>query len=91
MPAATYRGEYLHHGLPEMAAAYLFYICRNHPFVDGNKRAALATALTFLWLNGPRLGANEDELTELVMVVAAGKTGKPEIAVFLKQHVRRRR
>lgn len=91
MPAATYRGEYLHHGLPEMAAAYLFHIRRNHPFVDGNKRAALATALTFLWLNGLRLGASEDELTELVMAVAAGKAGKPEIAVFLKQHGRRRR
>ena len=91
MPAATYQGAYLHQGLPEMAAAYLFHICRNHPFVDGNKRVALAAALTFLWLNGLRVRATEDELTELVMGVAAGRTGKPEVAVFLKQHTRRRR
>jgi death-on-curing protein len=90
MPAATYRGEYLHEGLPEMAAAYLFHICRNHPFVDGNKRASLAAALTFLWLNGLRVRATEDELTELVIGVAAGRTGKPEVAVFLKKHARAR-
>lgn len=90
MPAATYRGEYLHQGLPEMAAAYLFHICRNHPFIDGNKRASLAAALTFLWLNRMSVKASEDELTELVMGVAAGTIGKPEVAVFLKQHARRR-
>jgi death-on-curing protein len=90
MPAATYRGEYLHQGLPEMAAAYLFHICRNHPFIDGNKRASLAAALTFLWLNRMSVKASEDELTELVLGVAAGTIGKPEVAVFLKQHARRR-
>ena len=91
MPAATYRGEYLHQGLPEMAAAYLFHICRNHPFIDGNQRASLAAALTFLWLNRMSVKASEDELTELVMGVAAGRIGKPEVAVFLKHHARRRR
>ena len=90
MPAATYRGEYLHRELPEMAAAYLFHICRNHPFIDGNKRASLAAALTFLWLNRMRVKASEDELAELVMGVAAGMIGKPEVAVFLKRHARRR-
>jgi death-on-curing protein len=90
MPAATYRGEYLHQGLPEMAAAYLFHICRNHPFIDGNKRASLAAALTFLWLNRMSVKASEDELTDLVMGVAAGTIGKPEVAVFLKQRARRR-
>ena len=91
MAAATYRGEYLHEGLPEMAAAYLFHLRRNHPLVDGNKRVSLAAALTFLWLNGSRVMAGEDELTELVMGVAAGRTGKAEVAVFLKRHARRRR
>ncbi len=90
MPAATYRGEYLHQGPAEMAAAYLFHICRNHPFIDGNKRASLAAALTFLWLNRMRVKSSEDELAELVMGVAAGMIGKPEVAVFLKQHARRR-
>jgi death-on-curing protein len=91
MPAATYRGEFLHQGLHEMAAAYLFHICRNHAFVDGNKRASLAAALTFLRLNGRRVRATEDQLTDLVTGVAAGRTGKPEVAVFLKHHIRRRR
>src|SRR5207245_8659557 len=91
MPAATYRGESLHQGLPEMAAAYLFHICRNHPFSDGNKRASLAAALTFLWLNGMSVKASEDALTGLVMDVSACRIGKPEVAVFLKQHARRRR
>jgi death on curing protein len=45
-------GEPLLTGPVEIAAAYLFYLCRNHPFVDGNKRAALATCLVFLSENG---------------------------------------
>jgi len=47
-----------------MAAAYLFHICRNHPFIDGNKRASLGAALTFLWLNRMHVKASEDEITE---------------------------
>ncbi|PYQ07590.1 MAG: hypothetical protein DMF83_08970 [Acidobacteria bacterium] len=74
-----------------MAAAYLFHICRNHPFIDGNKRASLGAALTFLWLNRMHVKASEDEITELVMGLAASKIGKPEVAVFLKHHARRRR
>jgi len=46
--AATFGGRLLHQSLFEMAAAYLFYLAQNHPFVDGNKRTALASALTFL-------------------------------------------
>jgi death-on-curing protein len=69
---------------------YLFHVCRNHPFIDGNKRASLAAALTFLWLNRMRFKASEDELTELVMGVAAGRIGKPEVAVLLTQRTRRR-
>ena len=45
-------GKYLHKDLYEQAAACVFHICQNHPFVDGNKRTALATALVFLALNG---------------------------------------
>jgi death-on-curing protein len=73
MPQASFGGVYLHNSLAEMAAAYLFHLARNHPFLDGNKRAALASALAFLWLNDEHLEADEDELTELVMGVAAGR------------------
>lgn len=82
-PSVTYAGAFLHPTLPEMAAAYLFHIARNHPFVDGNKRTALMAALVFLWLNDQRIRASEDELVDLVVGVAAGKVSKPEVAVFL--------
>jgi death on curing protein len=70
-----------------MAAAYLFHLAQNHPFVDGNKRAALAVALAFIWLNDRRLEAGEDELTELVMGIAGGRVGKSEAAVFIGARV----
>jgi len=55
MPATTFDGEYLHPSVFEMAAAYLFHLARNHPFVDGSRRMALMSALVFLGLSGERL------------------------------------
>ena len=91
MPEATFDGAFLHPSLAEMAAAYLFHISRNHPFVDGNKRTALASALAFLQLNGMRLAATEDELVELSLGVAAGRTTKADAAVFFQGHLVRPR
>jgi len=91
MPEASFGGVYLHTSLAEMAAAYLFHVARNHPFLDGNKRTALAAALAFLWLNGRRLEAGEDELTQLVTGTAAGHVGKADVAVFINAHLRRAR
>lgn len=85
-PRATFGGTLLHESLFEMAAAYLYHLARNHPFVDGNKRTALAAALAFLWLNDHELEAGEDELTELVLGVAAGSVSKAQVAVFLEEH-----
>ena len=53
-PQAGFSSEFLHASIPAMAAAYLFHICRNHPFVDGNKRVAASAAITFLTI-GNRL------------------------------------
>jgi death on curing protein len=89
MPEASLGGKYLHPSLPEMAAAYLFHMARNHPFVDGNKRAALASALAFLWLNRQWLEAEEDALTGLVIGVAEGRVGKAEAAEFIRARLRR--
>ena len=83
MPQASFDGVYLHTSLAEMAAAYLFHLAQNHPFVDGNRRTALAAALAFIWMNGRRLEAGADELTDLVMGIAAGRVGKSEAAVFI--------
>jgi len=55
MPAASFDGAYLHNSIAAMAAAYLFHICQNHAFVDGNKRAGANAAITFLLLNGYEL------------------------------------
>jgi len=51
MPATSFGGQYVHADLAEMAAAYLFHLNKNHPFIDGNKRTATAAALVFLKLN----------------------------------------
>lgn len=59
-----------------MAAAYLFHTCQNHPFVDGNKRAGANTAITFLPINDWSPDFSEDELVDLVLSVASGKTSK---------------
>jgi death-on-curing protein len=88
MPEATFSGEDLHPTLHEKAAAYLFHVVKNHPFVDGNKRAGLAVCLVFLALNGRRVRATDDDLVDLVLGVAKGELGKPDVAVFLKARSR---
>jgi death-on-curing protein len=86
MPAAAFGGEMLHPSLHEQAAAYLFHLVKNHPFVDGNKRVGLACCLTFLRLNELRIDATDDALVELVFGVAEGHLSKADAAVFLRQH-----
>jgi death on curing protein len=90
IPAAGFGGEYLHNDVYEMAAAYLFHIIRNHPFVDGNKRTGMVSALVFLILNGIELFADENSLESLVISIAEGKTGKSEIAQFFRDNSRPR-
>ncbi len=85
---ATFGGSFLHETLFEMAAAYLFHVCRNHPFVDGNKRTGIAAALTFLEMNGIEIEADEDEVYDLVIGVAMGNVTKAEAAVFFQQQAR---
>ncbi len=88
MPEAAFGSDYLHGTLPEMASAYLYHLAQNHAFVDGNKRVAVATTFMFLFLNALELECDEDELVELTVGVAAGKTTKAEVAVFIAAHVR---
>ena len=89
-PSATFEGRLLHEGLHEMAAAHLFHIVRNHPFVDGNKRVGLMVLLAFLGLNSRRLDADAQEVEELVLGIAGGRVSKAEAAVFVQQHLRSR-
>lgn len=61
-PSATYGDEYLHGSIFEMAAAYLYHLVQNHPFIDGNKRVGLAATVVFLELNEFEIDASLDEL-----------------------------
>jgi len=86
-PQATFDGEYVHDDHFLMAAAYLFHIVRNHPFMDGNKRTGLMAALVFLDLNGIVLDRSSDELYNLTMAVAEGRMSKQRVAKKLRQLV----
>jgi death on curing protein len=85
MPRTTFEGKYLHKGPYEQAAAYAFHVCQNHPFIDGNRRTALAAALVFLSLNGIELDDPGEDLYGLMMDVSGKGKGKAEIAAELKQ------
>jgi death on curing protein len=78
-PQATFGGEYLHPTIAEQAAAYLYHITMNHPFIDGNKRSAFAVTDTFLRLNGFHLNLTDDRAYDLVMQVAQGTMTKTEL------------
>jgi death on curing protein len=77
--------SYVHDGLFDMAGAYLFHIVSNHPFVDGNKRAGLLSALVFLDLNGVTIGFATDDLYLLTMGVAEGTMDKAQVAATLRR------
>ena len=86
--SATFDGVFLHSNVFEMAAAYLYGICKNHPFVDGNKRTALACAIAFLGLNRKWLESDSGDLYDLVIGVAEGRVSKAAVAVFFENHVK---
>ena len=88
MPPVSFGGEYLHKNLYEMAAASLFHVTRNHPFIDGNKRTGAVTAVVFLIMNGIDFHADEDSFEGLVRSVADGKTDKAAIAKFFRNNTK---
>jgi death-on-curing protein len=85
-PEAHFSGQFLHADFFEMAAAYLYHIVLNHPFLDGNKRVGLEAALVFLEINGQSVNASDDELVDLVLRTAQSQTSKSEIAEFFRTH-----
>jgi death on curing protein len=87
-PQATFGGEFVHEDVFAMAAAYLFHIVSNHPFVDGNKRTGLITALVFLDVNGIAIEHGSNELYALTIAVAEGKLTKGVIAKELRRLAR---
>ena len=85
-PQSSFSGQYLHVTPLEMAAAYLFHIVQNHPFLDGNKRVGTAAALVFLKMNSIDISVTDDALVQLVLDVAQGKMSKTEIAEFFARN-----
>jgi death-on-curing protein len=86
MPAASFDGHFLHDDLFEMAAAYLFHIVQNHPFVDGNKRTGAVAALVFLSLNDIEIDSTEEEFESMVRSIAEGRSGKAIAADFFRKN-----
>ncbi|MCC7203092.1 MAG: type II toxin-antitoxin system death-on-curing family toxin [Nitrospirae bacterium] len=85
MPQASFHGEFLHNDIYKMAAAYAFHICQNHPFIDGNKRTALASALVFLDMNGIGISDPKGRLYEDMLALVEGKVKKEDFAEILKK------
>ena len=85
MPETAFDSKYLHTSVIEMAVAYTFHICQNHPFVDGNKRAALATALVFLSNNKIEIDNPQERLYAGMISVATGDWKKQQFCNLLEE------
>ena len=83
-PQASFDAKSLYTDLAEVAAAYLFYLCRNHPFLDGNKRTALGACIVFLRLNGIEPKPDRPEWEELTVALAAGALDRDQTTTRLR-------
>ena len=88
-PEATFAGAWLHQDLYSMAAAYAYHLCQNHPFIDGNKRTALASALVFVELNGVSILDPRGRLKTAMIRIASGKLSKDDFGKLLQKLPRR--
>ena len=89
-PQASFGGTSPYQDLAEVAAAYLFYLGRNRPFIDGNKRAALGAGIVFLRLNGIEPQADGPKWEALTLAVAASEIDRDEATRRLRKLVRQR-
>ncbi len=83
-PQASFGGEYLHQDIFEMAAAYAFHIAENQPFLDGNKRTALVSALAFLDINGTIIMDPSGSLYSALIDIANRTADKSDLAALLR-------
>jgi len=88
MPQAGFGGRYFHEYPHEMGAAYLFHLIRNHAFIDGNKRIALASAILFFKINRVPYSITEEEAIELTVAGAGGRMDKDAVTAFFRKHLR---
>ena len=84
-PKATFSGESVFTDVTEIATAYLYYLCRNHPYIDGNKRTALGACLVFLQLNHVKPAPDSSAWEKLTLDVAASQTDRDEATTQLRK------
>jgi death-on-curing protein len=87
-PQSSFGGKSPYADLVEIAGAYLFYLCGNHPFIDGNKRTAMMAAIVFLRLNEIEPAPDSDEWERLVLDVASSKLDRDETTRRLRKLVK---
>ena len=85
-PMITFGGKYANKTLFDKAAAYGFHVCKNHPFIDGNKRVAFVLMDVFLQENGRQITADEEEAYATMMGLASGQITKAQLCLWLKKH-----
>ena len=88
-PQSSFGGKSPYVDLIDIAAAYLFYLGRNHPFLDGNKRTSMAAAVVFLRLNGFDPAADSEKWEELALDVASSKIDREQTTRRLRKLVRK--
>ena len=88
-PQSSFGGKSPYIDLIDIAAAYLFYLCRNHPFLDGNKRTAMAAAIVFLRLNEFNPAADGEKWEGLILDVASSKIDREQTTRRLRKLVRK--
>ena len=89
-PQASFGGKSPYADLVEVAAAYLYYLCGNHPFVDGNKRAALGACIVFLRLNGMEPLGDGPEWEDLTLAVASSELDRDQTTARLRKLLQKR-
>ena len=90
VPESSFNGKYLHETIPVMAAAYVYHICQSYPFIDGNKRVALACSLVFLDINGYEFNCDDEILYNEIMDVAKSEVKKDELIIFYEKYSKKK-
>ncbi|TEB04395.1 Toxin Doc [Pelotomaculum schinkii] len=85
-PFQTYGGEYLYKSLEAKAARLGYFLIKNHPFVDGNKRIGMLAMMVFLELNGTGLACTDQDIVETGLRIAAGEMDDKELLEWILRH-----
>ncbi|MFZ1081850.1 MAG: type II toxin-antitoxin system death-on-curing family toxin [Candidatus Kryptoniota bacterium] len=85
-PRVTVGGKFAHKTIFDKAAAYGYHVCKNHPFIDGNKRVAFVLMDVFLQRNGWEIVAHEEEAFSMMIDLSSSRLSKAQLALWLMQH-----